>query len=260
MKDYSVTVLYSGSKGNATLIRAGKDAILIDAGHSCRSLCRSLEEAGVSPSELCAVFLTHEHKDHTAALDVFTKKYALPVHAPRAAAEHLQKTAGPALALALVPHATCFTERIGAFLITSFPTAHDSHASVGYRIEIAGTQGTHCIGFATDLGTVTSEVRQGLLGCETVVLESNYDEEMLRDGPYPQELKRRIASGHGHLSNENCAAFAAELAKSGTTRFILAHISENNNLPALAYGEVCAALGGYGVEVLTAAQDAAVGF
>lgn len=260
MSDYSLSLLYSGSKGNAALLRAGGTTVLIDAGRSERALCRGLSDVGSSPEEISAVFLTHEHSDHTAALYRFIEHHPMPVHVPAACAERIRTRAGDALCASLVPHPPLFEVRIGGILFSSFPTSHDSCGSVGYRITLAGENGVHLLGYATDLGTVTAEVEKGLLGCETVVLESNYDTEMLQNGPYPPDLKRRIASRRGHLSNADCAALAARLAEHGARRFLLAHLSENNNLPELALSEVRSALAGFPVTVLAASPDTCVGF
>lgn len=260
MTDYSLSLLYSGSKGNAAVLRTKETALLIDAGRSARALCHGLAEANVDPARIHAIFLTHEHRDHTAALERFLSRYPVPVHAPAACAERLLANAGEALRAALVPHPPIFEARIGEISVCTFPTSHDSCGSVGYRFTFQGEHAPHTLGYATDLGTVTREVENGLLGCEAVVLESNYDPEMLETGPYPMELKRRIASRRGHLSNCDCAAFAARLAASGTSHFLLAHLSENNNLPELALGEVRAALAGFPVTVLAARPDGCVGF
>lgn len=249
---YSLQLLYSGSDGNAALLRADGCAVLIDAGRCAKHLCASLREAGVEPDALQAVFLTHEHRDHTAALDVFIKHHKLPVHVAGRSAEKLARCAGDALREALVPHPPLYSERVGPFTFTSFLTPHDSLESVGYRIIFTDEQGEHALGYVTDLGCVTPAVEQGLLGCEGVVLECNHDVEMLMTGPYPPDLKRRIASRNGHLSNTDCAAFAARLADAGMQRLLLAHLSETNNLPELALSEVAAALCGTGVCVRAA--------
>lgn len=252
---YFFKILYSGSEGNAALLSANGYAVLIDAGRSARTLSAALREAGVDPATLSAVFLTHEHRDHTAALDVFLKHHTLPVHTAGLSRERLARQLAPASAALLVAHPPLFTETVGPFTFTSFPTPHDSDESVGYRITIADGGETHTVGYATDLGSVNAAVEQGLLGCEAVVLECNHDEQMLSDGPYPADLKRRIASRRGHLSNADCAAFSARLAEAGMKRLVLAHLSKTNNLPELALGEVAAALAGAGVTIAVAAPD-----
>ncbi len=247
---YSLKLLYSGSEGNAALLTLGEHAVLIDAGRSARVLCRALSETGVSPDALSAIFLTHEHRDHTAALEVFLKHHPCPVHAAGRSAEILGARLGaPAQ---LISHPPLFSQTVGPFTFTSFRAPHDSCECVGYRITLTDELGEHIIGYATDLGCVSASVEAGLLGCEAVVLECNHDVEMLMTGPYPYDLKRRIASKNGHLSNADCAAFSTRLAQNGTKRLLLAHLSETNNLPDLALCEVNAALGGMSVCVRAA--------
>jgi phosphoribosyl 1,2-cyclic phosphodiesterase len=135
-------------------------------------------------------------------------------------------------------------------MVESFPTPHDSEFSVGYRISIGDT----CIGYATDIGYVTDEIRQNLSGCESVVLECNHDVDMLMNGPYPYDLKLRIRSNRGHLSNRDCADFAADLCLIGTKNILLAHLSEENNDPALAYDEVWSAISDEEVNLKIASQ------
>lgn len=252
---YSLKLLYSGSDGNAALLCAEGHAILIDAGRSAKRLCVALREAGVEPDKLEAIFLTHEHRDHTAALDIFIKHHPIPVHTTERSAQKLFPRAGEALREHLVIHPPLFCEKVGPFTLSSFLTSHDSAQSVGYRITVCDADGVHEIGYATDLGTVTPTVETGLCGCEAVVLECNHDEEMLMEGPYPYDLKRRIASPKGHLSNRDCAVFATRLATNGMKRLLLAHLSEINNLPELALSEVCAALADTDVLVDAAAPD-----
>ena len=249
---YSLKVLYSGSTGNASLLTAGDTTVLIDAGRSAKCLCTAIKAAGVDPDAIKAIFLTHEHGDHTAALEVFLKHHPMPVHAAGASADRLLAKAGDHLRAALVPHPPLFSESVGALTLTSFRTSHDSAESVGYRIAVADGEHTHYLGYATDLGTVTPDVEQGLLGCEGVVLECNHDTDMLMTGPYPYDLKRRVASRRGHLSNTDCAVFSTRLAANGMKRLLLAHLSETNNLPDLALCEVKAALAGTGVHIAAA--------
>lgn len=249
---YTLKLLYSGSDGNAALLQSQDCAVLIDAGRSARQLCTALKKAGVEPEQLRAVFLTHEHRDHTAALEVFLKHHPIPVHLTARSAEKLRARAGSSLSDNLVEHPPLFAVKVGPFTFSSFLTPHDSVESVGYRITVEDGESAHALGYATDLGHVSSAVESGLCGCEGVVLECNHDEQMLMEGPYPYDLKRRIASRNGHLSNTDCAAFCTRLAATGTKRLLLAHLSEINNLPELALGEVRAALAGTDVHVCAA--------
>ena len=237
------------------MLCAAGHAVLIDAGRNAKCLCAALQEAGVEPSSLNAIFLTHEHRDHTAALDVFLKRHPVPVHITERSAEKMLPRMGEALRAQLVIHPPLYSVKIGPLTFSSFPTSHDSVQSVGFRITVCEGEKTHVLGYATDLGTVTPAVENGLCGCEAVVLECNHDEEMLMEGPYPWDLKRRIASPKGHLSNRDCAAFATRLAATGMRRLLLAHLSETNNLPDLALSEVKSALAGTGVHVAAAAPD-----
>lgn len=229
--------LYSGSKGNATLIEAGGATILIDAGRSARALCTALTAVGSSIEAVDAIFLTHEHCDHTAALEVLLRHHPIPVHVTEPSARRLRGR--ESFYTLLVTHPPLFTVELAGLRVQSFLSPHDSAMCVGYRL--ACDEGE--IGYATDVGCVTDEVRAGLSGCGAVVLECNHDPDMLRWGRYPAELKARIASHDGHLSNPDCAAFAAELIETGTRHLMLAHLSEENNTPDTAYAELCGAIG-----------------
>ena len=148
-----------------------------------------------------------------------------------------------------------FCETVGDLTVSSFRTPHDSKMSVGYRIAFSDADGEHLLGIATDIGYVSDSVRDGLCGCEAVVLESNHDVEMLMDGPYPYDLKLRIRSNRGHLSNADSASLAAYLAEHGTRAFMLAHLSEENNDPILALDETTSAISDPSVSVSVAAPD-----
>jgi phosphoribosyl 1,2-cyclic phosphodiesterase len=236
--------LYSGSGGNATYISDGESAILIDAGKSAKALTRALREIHALPEgktadarpPVDAIFITHEHTDHVSALKVFLKKYRIPVHVTEQSASYLYAMAGETpMRDLIVCHPPLFTERVGRMTVRSFPTSHDSLMSVGYRVTMQDASGNpREFGYATDLGRVTPYVEEGLFGCEAVVIESNHDPDMLLDGPYPYPLKLRIRSSTGHLSNEAAAKLAARLWEGGTRRFLLAHLSKENNLPLLA--------------------------
>ena len=245
--------LYSGSRGNAFLIDTPTGKILIDAGRSAKKLSAALAEVGVDPDALDAILVTHEHNDHVSALPVFLKRHPLPVHLPRASAYRLE--CDPSAAPCLLPHAPIHTEVIGGMTVTTFPTPHDSRGSVGYRIEIPADGGVFRLGYATDVGYVTREIEEGLTGCDAVVLESNHDPEMLETGPYPYDLKLRIASRRGHLSNPDCAEFATRLCKSGTKALLLAHLSEENNTPDTAFDACFSSIADDSVTLRVAAPD-----
>ena len=247
-----ICTLYSGSKGNAAFLRLADTKLLIDAGKSARCLCKSLQDVGTDIENIRAILLTHEHTDHTAALDVLLKHYPLPVHIPRASADKMAKTAPEHVKSCLVPHPPAFFGEIEGVSFTSFPTPHDSAASVGYRFSFEENGVAHTVGYATDIGHLSRELLEGLRGCEMAVIESNHDVEMLMTGPYPYDLKRRILSRHGHLSNADGASLATELVKDGAKRLLLAHLSEQNNEPGLVYEELSATLAGLDVYIAVA--------
>ncbi len=235
MTDVRIFSLYSGSTGNAFLVSVGDVDFLIDAGKSAKALCSAIRACGRDPDRVRAVFVTHEHSDHIQALPVFLKKHPVPVHLPLACAYKL--AVHPSAEPLLVPHPPIHTEILDGIRVTSFPTPHDSQGSVGYRMEIPTAEGTLRVGLATDIGYVSPAIEENLFGCHAVILESNHDLEMLENGPYPYDLKKRIRSRRGHLSNPDCAEFAARLCSSGTQSILLAHLSMENNTPDTAYSE-----------------------
>ena len=254
MPNYRLCTLYSGSSGNAAYLETPGARILIDAGKCTRTLLSSLRSIGVDVDTLDAIFITHDHTDHVAALEVLCKKHRIPVHILYRSALRFKDTQPEALCACLRIHAAApYTETVGDVTVTSFATPHDSRASVGYRFEFFDGEQTVRVGYATDIGYITEEIRTGLFGCDAVVLESNHDVDMLMDGPYPYDLKLRIRSRRGHLSNRDCADFASELAERGTKHFLLAHLSEENNYPDLAYDETHATLAGLDVTLRIAA-------
>ncbi len=244
MRDIRIISLYSGSGGNATLVATKRTAILIDAGKSARSLTAAVRNAGFDMDKISAIFVTHEHTDHISALPVLLKKHRIAVHMTEQSAARARIQAGSPLALSVVTHPTKFTVELDGMIVSSFCTSHDSAMSVGYRVQIKGEDESLTFGLATDTGYVTDDMKTGLFGCSAVLIESNHDEDMLMCGPYPAELKKRILSRTGHLSNRDCASLAAYLAEGGTRSFVLGHLSEENNTPDAALGAVSDALGG----------------
>ncbi len=251
---YRFCTLYSGSTGNAAYLETPRARILIDAGKCTRTLISALRSIGVEPDTLDAILITHEHSDHVASLEVFCKKHAVPVHILYQSALRYSQNPPEALCRCMQIHAAApYSVTVGDVTVTAFETPHDSRASVGFRFEFPTDGGLVRLGYATDIGYVTDTLRTALAGCEAVVIESNHDVEMLMDGPYPYDLKLRIRSRRGHLSNRDCADLCASLAAEGTAHFLLAHLSEENNYPDLAYDESFSALAGYPVTLRVAA-------
>lgn len=218
--------LFSGSSGNSYYIGSRSAGLLIDAGRSAKQIEGMLRLCGTDPLAVQGILITHEHHDHVSGLQVFAKRYSLPVFASAGTLQALEKSL-----TGLETHQICQETEIAGMRVFPFATSHDCAQPLGYRIR---TEDQRIFTLSTDLGFLSQEVKESLLGTDFAVIESNHDVGMLRNGPYPHYLKQRILSDQGHLSNETCAAFLPELAKSGTRRFLLAHLSRENNTPSLA--------------------------
>ncbi|MCL2033924.1 MAG: MBL fold metallo-hydrolase [Oscillospiraceae bacterium] len=235
--------LFSSSKGNSVYLSGGGSSLLIDAGVSFKQLLIALEAQNIDISHINGILVTHEHSDHIHGLKVLLKRTNIPLYTSRGTMEYLWLNG-------YIPAHTRITVCDGAFNIgeiegTAFQTPHDASHSVGYRFLMPDGRR---VGVATDLGHVSGGVRESLTGCDLVMLESNYDPGMLECSSYPYPLKRRIKSEFGHLSNDDCACMLALLAKCGTTRFVLGHLSEQNNIPELARQTAKAALDSGGLK------------
>lgn len=217
--------LASSSSGNAALVRSGGTSILLDAGISARRIAQALSLLGMTPEDLDAILITHEHSDHVNGIATLTKKYAVPVYASRGTA-HFLPQAGSALRIFEAGDALA----VGELDIQSFRTSHDAADSVDYRIDAPDGS----LGALTDTGYVTDDAVKALTGVDLLLLEANHDVGMLQCGPYPYHLKRRILGEHGHLSNEAAADFALHCVKNGTSDILLAHLSAENNTPEAA--------------------------
>ena len=253
-KKCRICTLYSGSSGNCTFVAAGRSKILIDAGKSARALCMALKSIGSDISEIDAIFITHEHTDHVSALETISKKHHIPIHTPRGCADYISRP-GSAISSCVVSHPPIFTVDLEGISVSSFLTSHDSRCPVGYKIT---TDDGEAYGVATDTGVVTCSTAESLVGCVSVVLECNHDKKMLAVGPYPPHLKDRISSKLGHLSNDDCATFAAYLAERGTKNFILAHLSAENNTKERAIEAVRSALPDESITVTVSDPDTPV--
>ena len=226
----------STSKGNCTLYIAGGKVLLIDCGVSFARIGKALSEQGFGWSDVCGLLLTHAHSDHIAALPMIAKHTDFPIYAD-----------GRTLAAAKIegidhggaPFA------LGGIGITPISTCHDCPGSCGYRLEAEG----RACAVVTDTGRITPAMMEHLAGCALILLESNYDPDMLTYGPYPPSLKERIRSDRGHLSNEDCAAILALFAMKGALKTaILGHLSDHNNTPLTAKSAILSTFSQYGVE------------
>lgn len=228
---FEVIPLFSGSSGNSILFRHDGKSFLIDAGMSCRNMCAALALFGEAPETINGVFVTHEHSDHIAGLEMLCKKYSLPVYINSFSADFLLRSRKfPYLCANISIFEPDTAEELFGMSVKSFRTPHDSCGSVGYRFD----DEEDSFAYATDIGCVTRLIARNLFGAKKVILESNHDLAMLKNGRYPESLKARIRSDHGHLSNEDCAAFLPYLAANGTEKIWLGHLSKDNNTPQIA--------------------------
>jgi phosphoribosyl 1,2-cyclic phosphodiesterase len=233
-----VTVLGSGSGGNATLVEAGDVRILIDAGFSGRDLERRMLEVDVEPASVTGVIITHDHGDHTRGMGVLARRFGLPLFITartRAACSALLNGSED-----VREYRSSVPFSLGPLEVRPFLTVHDAADPVAVTVRNVATGAR--LGIATDLGRPTAAVRAELAGCHMLVLEANHDDALLWAGPYPWSVKQRIASSHGHLSNRAAAELARELFHPGLTHVVLAHLSEHCNDRSLAAEAVGTAL------------------
>lgn len=225
--------LFSSSGGNCFYLKDGEDEILIDVGASCKAITDSLRQLGTSLENIKAIFITHEHGDHIKGLETICKKYSTPVVCTVDTARCICSSNLPARDCIRIIDVGG-SVKVGGITVKSAKTPHDSADSVCYRITLSSGEE---LGYATDIGSLSDEVVDTLCGCRHVVIESNHDKTMLKNGPYPQSLKMRILGSRGHLSNEDCARFLPTLAACGCKNILLAHLSRENNTPELAFSE-----------------------
>jgi phosphoribosyl 1,2-cyclic phosphodiesterase len=231
----SVSLLASGSKANCALISSSTTRILVDAGLSCRETVKRLRALGERPEEISAILITHEHSDHVAGLQRLAAKLNVPVFITESTHRQWNRSMRDEEGkVPELPKAEHFSAghgfQIGDVSIMPFTIPHDAIDPVGFTFRTEGVK----IGYATDLGYMPVSVRNHLSGCDVLVLESNHDVEMLRSGPYPWSVKQRVMSRVGHLSNEALAEFFTSDYDGGAAYVVLAHLSEQNNLPEVA--------------------------
>ncbi|HHW31835.1 MAG TPA: MBL fold metallo-hydrolase [Clostridiaceae bacterium] len=226
--------LYSGSSGNSLFIGVGKTKILIDAGLSGIKITKALSLIDESPEELCAILITHDHVDHVKGAGILSRRYNIPIYANGGTWEVMKNLIGPVALENIKVFNTGTILDIGSLTVKSFPIPHDAAEPVGFNFFAENKK----ITVATDIGHINPELIENLEGSELILLESNHDVEMLRTGPYPWPLKKRISGGMGHLSNDKAGKVVCNLAKKGSSKFFLGHLSRENNFPELAYQTV----------------------
>lgn len=221
-----VTALCSGSLGNSTLLESGATKILIDCGLNSKQLTARMAQVGVKPEELTSILLTHSHGDHTSALRVMTKKFPLPIYATGGAQDEVNLEGKDWRTIQGGK-----TYDIGNLQIEPFSVPHDAEEPVGFLVRNSETT----YGHATDLGHVTLLVQERLKEANIVLLESNYDREMLTgSSTRPWHIRQRTASRLGHLQNEACAEALTKIVNEKTRHILLGHLSRSYNLPELA--------------------------
>ena len=220
---FGMTVLGSGSSGNASIIHAPEGNILLDAGFSAKELERRMEACEIEPDSVRALLLTHEHTDHTKGCRVFADRHHIDAYMTSPVCRAAEK--GGFLPENYVLFSPGDTFDLYGVDIKSFTLPHDAMDTVGFVFR----PGTRKIGVATDLGHVNTLIREQLRGCDLIMLESNHDPEMLRNSSRALSLKRRILSRHGHLCNEDACAALEEIVTEETHEIILAHISSECN-------------------------------
>jgi len=231
-------VLASGSKGNSTYIDTGEVRILIDAGMSGIEMERRLTAIGVSLSEIDAILITHEHTDHIHGVGILSRRAKIPVYANAATFSGASKTVRKLFSYNEFETGLSF--QIRNIEIHPFAVSHDARDPVGFRI----TDGRYSFGYCTDTGKISQLIRHRLASCQAIVLESNHDIEMLQNGSYPPYLKQRIRSNQGHLDNKAAALFLKDLLHEKLQHVVLAHLSEENNDPAIVYRTARGAVNG----------------
>jgi phosphoribosyl 1,2-cyclic phosphodiesterase len=228
--------LGSGSSGNGLVVENGTTRVMMDCGFTLASTKARLGRAGLAPSDITAVVVTHEHEDHLGGVARFARRYGIPVYLTRGTAQWLPEDFPAVLVRCIDSHAPF---AIDAIAVEPFPVPHDAREPVQFVF----SDGASRLGVLTDLGTPTSHVHEKLCGCHGLVIECNHDLEMLMGGNYPPALKHRIAGRFGHLDNRTAAGLVAGLERPGLRHLIAAHLSQQNNRPELAVAALSAAVG-----------------
>ncbi|MCQ2338997.1 MAG: MBL fold metallo-hydrolase [Paludibacteraceae bacterium] len=238
----------SGSSGNCYYLGTSTYGVLIDAGISIRTIKKELRDHGISLSNIWGVFITHDHTDHIKSVGVLGEILHLPVYVTQEMFVGINKNYH--MTQKLAPSSVRFYKKgehitLRDFQIQTFPVSHDATDCVGFTF----TYDNHRFVIATDLGYIGKEAAEHICKANYLVIETNYDEMMLKNGPYPYPLKERVRSHTGHLSNEHTAQFLASNPNPALTHIFLCHLSKENNTPDKAYEAVHNALEAKGIMV-----------
>lgn len=240
--------LGSGSRGNALLVEAGETRLLVDCGFGPRELTRRLARLGRVPGDLTAIVVTHEHGDHIGGVGRCATRFGLPVHMTHGTRGAAARSVGAAIPVSVFDSHAVFC--IGDICVQPFPVPHDAREPVQFVF----SDGRHRVGVLTDTGHITPHIVDMLKGCDALVLECNHDAEMLARSAYPWSLKQRIAGRFGHLDNRSAAELLRQIDGSRLRHLVCAHLSEQNNTPALAKVAVEEALGNHAGSIGVADQ------
>lgn len=236
--------LYSGSSGNSVYINSGESSILVDAGLPGKSILSALESIGEEASSINAILISHEHIDHIKGAGILSRKLNIPIYANEKTWKAMEKSIGNIREENIKVIHGNFT--IGDFEIRPFKVPHDAAACIGFTLEDSMGKTASTV---TDMGVFTKEIRDAIKDSQIVLIESNHDVEMLKFGPYPYELKRRVLSEIGHLSNEDCAKALLTILDNSNKKVALGHLSGTNNVPELAFKTVESILIESGVKI-----------
>lgn len=246
-------MLASGSAANSLYLDSGETRLLIDAGLSARETARRCGALGIDPARIDAICLSHEHEDHRGGLRVLHRRFGMALYANAGTLDALGRDER-LRALDWRVFTTGQPFAIGNFVVEAFSVPHDSYDPVGFVVTCDGMR----VGIVTDMGMATGLIREKLKGCRLIVMEANYDDDMLRHSDRPWTLKQRIIGRQGHLSNAQAGELLCEVADAGLRRVLLAHLSEHCNRPEIAMGTVRRALAAAGhahIELVVAAAD-----
>ena len=235
----------SGSSGNSVYVGSEKTHILIDVGLSGKKIQEGLTEINLTGNDIKAIFITHEHSDHIKGAGILSRKFNLPIYATAGTWKGMEKDLGKISEENIKVIDKNKDIELEDLLIHAYEIPHDANEPVGYSVISNNVK----ISVATDIGHITEIIKENIKGSSALLLEANHDENMLKVGKYPYQLKRRILGKFGHLSNETSGELLAQILDDKLKYVLLGHLSQENNFPELAYETVAGILKEKGVNV-----------